>query len=105
MSSSQPSHLLQVLKATLSQVESSTEWSQDDPSVIELKRILLARIADLELLGALAAQSPVPTAEPAATPASDLPPLEVVADNVPIAEAADTKPTELPPIAGDSPAS
>ena len=57
MSSSQPSHLLQVLKATLSQVESSTEWSQDDPSVIELKRILLARIADLELLGALA--SPV----------------------------------------------
>ena len=105
MSSSQPSHLLQVLKATLSQVESSTEWSQDDPSVIELKRILLARIADLELLGALAAQSPLPTAEPAATPSSNLPPLEVVADKVPTAEAADTNPTDLPPIASDTPAS
>jgi hypothetical protein len=105
MSSSKSSHLLQVLKATLSQVESSSEWPQDDSSVVELKRILLARIGDLELLSALAAESPLPTTQPAATYVSDLPPHEVVATDAPMKEAKDTNPKDLPPIAGDAPQS
>lgn len=44
MSSSKSNHLIEVLKATLRHVESSTEWSQDDHAVIELKRILERRI-------------------------------------------------------------
>ena len=103
MSSSKSSHLLQVLKATLSEVETSNEWSQDDHSVVELKRILLARIADLELLNALDAQSPASTTQTAATPISDLPPLEVVAAEAPIEEAANA--TLVPPVAGDTPTS
>jgi len=102
MSSSQPSHLLQVLKATLSQVETSNEWSQDDPSVVELKRILLARIADLELLSALAVQSLASITEPATTPISDLPPLEVVAPDAPIEEAADTNSPDSSHVSGDA---
>jgi hypothetical protein len=48
MSSPQSSPFIDVLKATLRQVENSTEWSQNDHAVIGLKRILLARIADVE---------------------------------------------------------
>lgn len=48
MSSSQPNHLVEVLKATLLRVESSTEWDQNDQAVMELKRILQRRI-DREL--------------------------------------------------------
>ena len=44
MNSSKSNHLVEVLRATLRQVESSTEWSQDDLAVIELKRILERRI-------------------------------------------------------------
>jgi hypothetical protein len=87
MSSSKPSHLLQVLRATLSQVETSTEWSQDDLSVTELKRILLARIADLELTSALAAQAPVTINQPEATSIAALPQLDVVAAEEPAKEA------------------
>ena len=105
MSSSKSSHLLQVLKATLSQVESSSEWPQDDPSVVELKRILLARIGDLELLSALAAESPPPGTQPAASHVSDLPRHEVVIVDAPMQEAKDTNPPDLQPIAGDAPPS
>jgi len=105
MSSSQSSHLLQVLKATLSQVEGSSEWSQDDPSVIELKRILLARIADLELISVLAAQSTDSSSQRAATPASELPPLGVVAAEASVEEVPDTHPPSSSPIAGDPPTS
>ena len=45
MNSSKSNHLLEVLRATLCNVESSTEWSQDDHAVIELRRILERRIA------------------------------------------------------------
>lgn len=44
MYSSKSNHLLEVLKATLLHVETSTEWSQDDSAVIELKQILQRRI-------------------------------------------------------------
>jgi hypothetical protein len=44
MSSPKSSHLIEVLKATLVHIESSTEWSQEDPAVIELKEILERRI-------------------------------------------------------------
>jgi hypothetical protein len=100
MSSSKPSHLLQVLKATLSQVESSTEWAQDDLAVTELKRILLARIADLELTSALAAQLPVTLDQPEAASVAALPQLEVVAPEEPAKEAgAPNQPDSVPPTA------
>lgn len=44
ISSSKSHRLIEVLKATLLQVESSTEWNQDDHAVVELKRILQRRI-------------------------------------------------------------
>ncbi len=44
MSSSKSSHLVEVLKATLLHLETSTEWSQEDPAVVELKQILQRRI-------------------------------------------------------------
>ncbi|WP_162601291.1 hypothetical protein [Occallatibacter savannae] len=44
MSSPKSSHLLQVLRATLLHVETSQEWSQEDPAVVELKAILERRI-------------------------------------------------------------
>src|SRR3954447_4806368 len=98
MSSSKPSHLLQVLKATLSQVESSTELSQDDPAVLELKRILLARIADLELTSALAAQAPVSVTQPPPTPVTALPQFEVVAGEEPAKDVSvPAQPDSAPP--------
>ena len=48
MSSIQSNRLIEVLKATLLHVETSTEWNQDDYAVVELKRILQRRI-DQEL--------------------------------------------------------
>lgn len=44
MSSSQSNHLLEILRSTLRHVETSTEWSQEDHAVIELRRILERRI-------------------------------------------------------------
>jgi len=55
MNRSKP-NLLEGLMATLHDVESSTEWSQDDVEVVELKRILQRRI-DQELV-----QAPEPEA-------------------------------------------
>ena len=48
MRSAKSHRLIEVLKATLRQVETSTEWSQEDPAVVELKHILQRRI-DQEL--------------------------------------------------------
>ena len=44
MSSSKSQHLVEVLKATLRHIETSTEWDQNDHAVLELKRILQRRI-------------------------------------------------------------
>lgn len=44
MSSAQSTRLIEVLKATLRQVETSTEWDQNDSAVVELKYILQRRI-------------------------------------------------------------
>lgn len=44
MSSSKSKPLLDILRSTLHHVETSTEWSQDDHAVIELRRILERRI-------------------------------------------------------------
>ncbi|WP_162601512.1 hypothetical protein [Occallatibacter savannae] len=44
MNSSKSHHLLKVLRATLLHVETSADWSQDDPAVIELRAILERRI-------------------------------------------------------------
>ena len=41
--------LIEVLRATLLEVEQSAGVSADDPAFIALKQILLLRIADLEL--------------------------------------------------------
>ena len=41
--------LVRILRRTLEQIESAPEIGHDDPAVIELKRSLLHRIAELEV--------------------------------------------------------
>jgi hypothetical protein len=40
--------LLSVLRATVDQLEKNTDLAPDDPGLVDLKRILLRRIADLQ---------------------------------------------------------
>jgi hypothetical protein len=84
---------IESLRLTLESLEQSTDPGADPGEVAELKRILLARIADLEMLDALQAQSSVsktPDGTTAPThvdqPLVDLPPLEVVAAEEPTKE-------------------
>jgi hypothetical protein len=58
-------------------LEQSAEATSDPEVVAELKRILLRRIADLEMIDALGAQSST-SGTPDEQP-GDLPPLEIVA--------------------------
>ena len=84
------------LRITLQKLEQSTEGTSDPSELAELKRILLARIADLEAVDALSAQSQGPTADeeqPNPAPA-DLPPLELIAAEEPAAEPVDTTPLD-----------
>ena len=90
---------LEALRLTLERVEQSTDPSADAEEIAELKRILLARIANLEALNALGSQSPVSATadDPPAIPVAALPPLEVVAAQEPTQKAADTTPPVIPP--------
>jgi hypothetical protein len=44
-----PSQLAEVLRETIKRVEQGTDVSPHDPALLELKRIILLRIAALEL--------------------------------------------------------
>lgn len=57
----------QTLRDILKTLEQSTDLRPDDPSVLELKRILHTKISALELEN-LQAQNPIPSGFPAARP-------------------------------------
>ena len=68
--SAEPSEQLKnVLRATVAQVEQESGVSSDDPALVALKRIVLQRIADLEL-----AQAVDPIQSPEATDSVVIPP-------------------------------
>ena len=87
------------LRLTLARLEQSTAPAPNSDEFQELKRILLARIADLEAVTAMQAQSPVSTApdELPATPVDALPPLEVVTAEEPSKDSAAEITPESPP--------
>jgi hypothetical protein len=100
MSINSPRETLESLRITVARLEQSTDLSTDPQGAAELKRILLARIADLEVLAALEAQSPEPSSKPDDSPVNSvaaLPPLEIVAAEEPAEEAAKTPPPAVPP--------
>jgi len=83
---------IESLRLTLESLDQSPDPAADARELAELKRILLARIADLEMLDALKGQTSVfnrPDEQPAEAPVY-LPPLEVVALGQPANEATDT---------------
>lgn len=53
MGSRPSSELLRSLRVTLQKLEESFALPEDEPNVTELKRILLLRIADIEVIDAL----------------------------------------------------
>jgi len=101
MSINSPRETLESLRITVARLEQSTDLSTDPQGTAELKRILLARIADLEVLAALEAQSPEPSSKPdddsPVNSVAALPPLEIVAAEEPAKEAAETPPPAVPP--------
>ncbi len=80
---------LESLRVTLQKLEQTTDLASDGHDVIELKRILLNRIAELEALNALQPASAEPEPE-----AADLPRLAVVTEAEPEKEPVDTSPLE-----------
>lgn len=56
-------------RSTLRMVEEQCGLEPEDPSLLELKRILLGRIAELEAVEAAAPQSTEPDSDAAAEPA------------------------------------
>ncbi len=78
---------LESLRLTLQKLEQTTDLASDGRDVIELKQILLNRIAELEALNALQPAKAEPVPEGA-----DLPPFAVVTEAEP--EPADTLPLE-----------
>jgi len=95
-----PRETIESLRLTLESLEQEADPAADAQDVAEFKRILLTRIADLEALEALNAQSSVvktPDDPPDATPA-DLPPVDLVAADEPT-ERLTTQPEPPPPAA------
>jgi hypothetical protein len=81
MSLRAPRETIESLRLTLATLEQSADPSGDAQVIAELKRILLARIADLEAVTAVDTQAEVstPPDEPPATPVSPVPPIKAVA--------------------------
>lgn len=59
-----PNQLAEVLRETIRRVERGTDVSPDDPALIELKRIILLRIASLELEETRATSARAPEVPP-----------------------------------------
>jgi len=73
MSAKSSEQLINVLRATVVQVEQASGVAPDDPALVELKRIVLHRIADLELAHAVEpSEPPDGTDYVGVSPASDL---------------------------------
>jgi len=104
MSPHAPRETIEYLRLTLGSLENETSPNADARALAELKQILLARIADLEVVDALNAESSVsegPGDVPDATVANapvDLPPVELVAAEQPTEEPP-AKPASPPPVA------
>ena len=75
---------LDSLRVTLQKLEQAADPVSDGQDVVELKRILLNRIAELEALEALQPEEVVPEPAP-----SDLPSIAAVAEEQPTQETAD----------------
>jgi len=92
MSINPPRETLESLRITVARLEQSTDPSTNPREAAELKRILLARIADLEVLAALEPIAGVrlPTDDSPINSVAALPPLEIVAAEEPAKEAAET---------------
>jgi hypothetical protein len=58
------SQLAEVLRETIRRVEQGTDVSPDDPALLELKRIILLRIAALELEETRASSKHAPEVPP-----------------------------------------
>jgi len=67
------SRTIEALRATLAQVEQTTDVAANDPSLATLKDILLQRIADLQAVDEAATQQAERSALEAATVASAIP--------------------------------
>lgn len=80
---------LESLRLTLQKLEQTTDPASDGHDVIELKQILLNRIAELEALSALLPPNDEPKQE-----AGDLPPLAAVTETEQVKEPADAHPLE-----------
>ena len=95
--------LIESLRLTLQRLEQSADPAGDLQETAELKRILLARIADLEVVSALEAQSSFshPAENATVNPIAELPPLEVVAKEEQTPETIDSLPLEPPPTIAD----
>ena len=66
MTSTSSGMLIEVLRSTILQVEQTAGVSPDDPALLALKRIVLQRIADLELIKARETTSQEPSTTPVA---------------------------------------
>jgi hypothetical protein len=80
---------LESLRITLQKLEQAADPASNGQDIVELKQILLNRIAELETLHAL--QPEETEREPAA---SDLPPLAAVTEDDPAKAVAETIPAE-----------
>lgn len=63
-----PNQLAEVLRETIKRLEQSMDVSPNDPALIELKRIILLRIAALELEDTRASNTPSPEPPPGPPP-------------------------------------
>ena len=100
MSINPPRETLESLRITVARLEQSSDLSTDPQEAAELKRILLARIADLEVLAALEAQSPLSTSTTDDAPVNSvaaLPPLEILVAEEPANEAGETTTPAISP--------
>jgi hypothetical protein len=82
---------LDSLRVTLHRLEQTNDLASDGQDVVELKQILLNRIAELETLNALSPRESEPA--PLSAP-SDLPPLAAVTEEEAIKDTMETVPLE-----------
>ena len=82
---------LDSLRVTLHKLEQTNDSASDGQDIVELKQILLNRIAELETLNALTPQDSQPA--PATAP-SELPPLAVVTEEESLRDTMETVPLE-----------
>jgi hypothetical protein len=86
-----PQETLDSLRVTLHKLEQTNDSASDGQDIVELKQILLNRIAELETLNALSPQDSEPV--PASAP-SDLPPLAAVTEEASLRDTMETVPLE-----------